>query len=92
MTYKTFEELGISFKQTSSCYTCDGESCHNNVTHKQNGEEYNVHISTKDHITFNVVATPNPSTTSEIDIDKYQISEKEAVKLVCNNFNWFKCF
>lgn len=91
MAYKTFSELGISFQQTSSCYTCDGESCHNNVTHK-NGEDYNVHISTRDHIMFNVSATPNSNTASPLDIDKNNISEQEAVKLICDNFNWFKCF
>lgn len=91
MAYKTFEELGISFKQTSSCYTCDGESCHNNTTHK-NGTEYNVHISTKDHFTFNIDAEISSNSASGDDIHQHNLTEENAVKYLCDNFNWFKCF
>lgn len=91
MQYKTFSELKISFKQSSNCYTCDGESCHNNTTHK-NGEEYNVHISTKDHEYFNIFATTNASTDATNNIDKKSLTELEAVQFICDNFNWFKCF
>lgn len=91
MTYKTFEELGISFKQSSSCYSCDGESCHNNVNHK-NGVEYNVHVSTKDKQIFNIHATQNSNTSDASDIDEPNLTELEAVKYLCDNFNWFRCF
>ena len=88
--YKTFNELGISFQQSTDCLSCDGMSCHNNVTHK-NGDEYNVHIQTNDEETFDITANLSSSTASSFDIEEHNLTEIQAVKFICDNFNWFKC-
>jgi len=89
--YKTFLELGISFQQTTDCLTCDGLSCHNNVIHT-NGKEYNVHISTdEDETFFNIQANLSSSISSKFDIEEHNLSEMQAVKYICDKFNWFKC-
>lgn len=93
MTYKTFSDLGISFEETSpSCYTCTGGSCHNIVTHKENGAEYSVLISTIDRKTFHIQATVSSNTSSASDIEETDLTERDAVKYLCDNFPAFKCF
>lgn len=93
MTYKTFKELGVSFQKSTGCLTCTGLSCHRNILHK-NGTEYNVHISTdhEDSGYYNIHATVNASTSNSDDIIEISIPEESAVKLICENFTWFKCF
>ena len=93
MAFNTFSELGISFQQTSNCVTCDGLSCHKTVQHKTNGLEYNVHISTLENSgQFCIDATLSSNTSSPHDIHESSLTEEQAVKFICDNFDGFKCF
>lgn len=88
--YKTFQELGISFQPTKDCLTCNGLSCHNNVIHT-NGKEYNVHISADENEIFTIQANISPVSSSDFDIEENNLTETQAVKYICDNFNWFEC-
>jgi hypothetical protein len=93
MNYKTFEEFGLKFEYDSDCITCTDGSCHNNVISKKDGKEYNVHISMNSSKTlFTIHATQEANTESNSTIDIEFTDESEAVKFVCENFDWFKCF
>jgi len=91
--YKTFEEFGLTFSESSGCVTCRDMSCHNNVPSTINGREYNVHISmNSDKTDFKVHAVENSNVTSESDIEANFSNETDAVAFVCKNFEWFNCF
>jgi hypothetical protein len=92
-SYKTFEEMGLVFSEGSGCHTCRDNSCHNNVPLKRTGEEYNVHISTNPlRTTFRVHASINANTVTDDDLCSDFSKESDAVKFVCDTFEWFKCF
>ena len=91
-TPKTFEDLGLKFVEDLECVTCQNYSCHNNVTRKEDGQEYNVHISMDEEKTmFTVYAIVNLNVESEDDINLGFVNEEEAVKYLCENFNGFQC-
>lgn len=91
--YKTFEEMGVVFSEESGCHTCRDNSCHNTVPLKRTGEDHNVHISTNPGRTaFTIHATTQASTTAHDDIYANFDNESDAVKFVCDTFEWFKCF
>ena len=90
---RTFADFGLTFIEDKDCVTCNTGSCHNNVTSKEDGKEYNVHISINyDNNTYWIHATENSSTESTGDIFAQFDKEEDAVKFVCKNFSWFKCF
>lgn len=92
-SYKTFKAMGINFSEGSGCHTCRDNSCHNTVPLKRTGEEYNVHISTNpQRTTFRVHASANANTAADDDICSDFNNESDAVKFVCETFEWFKCF
>jgi hypothetical protein len=92
-TPKTFAEFGLSFEEDTECVTCNNGSCHNNVTSRKDGKEYNVHISVNyDTNEYWISASENSSSESSNDIYESFPTEEEAVKFVCANFDWFKCF
>ena len=92
-SYRTFEEMGVVFSEGSGCHTCRDNSCHNTVPLKKTGEEHNVHISTNPLRTlFRIHSTANTSSTSSDDICEDFDNESDAVKFVCETFEWFKCF
>ena len=89
---KTFAEVGVVFTEGSGCLTCRDNSCHNTVPLKKTGEDINVHISTDPNRTiFSIVAMQNANTSSPDDIDEEFANEADAVKFVCDTFDWFKC-
>lgn len=91
--YKTFKEMGVEFTEGSGCHTCYDNSCHNTVPRKPNGEEYNVHISTNpDRTLFRISASTQVNTNTDDEIAKEFSNENDAVKFICENFEWFKCF
>jgi hypothetical protein len=91
--YKTFKEIGVEFTEGSGCYTCFDNSCHNTVPKKSNGVEYNVHISTNNERTlFRISATTNVNSITEDELTEEFQKENDAVKYICENFEWFKCF
>ena len=91
--YKTFEELGVVFSEGSGCHSCRDNSCQNTVPLKRTGEDYNVHISTNPPRTaFRIHASTNASTVADDDIISDFANERDAVKFVCDTFEWFKCF
>ena len=93
MVYKTFKDFGLTFEFDPDCMTCSDGSCHNNVTSKKDGKEYNVHISTdRDFSYFSIYATEQSNTDSSSTIEEQFDKEEDAVKFVCENFEWFKCF
>jgi|SRR5690606_4797453 len=92
---KTFADLGLVFSTESGCVTCRGEdmSCHNNVTSKIDGLDYNLHISKNSSDTvFKVNATISPSVDSPSDSELVFTDEEEAVTHICKTYNGFKCF
>ena len=90
---KTFAEFGLTFEEDASCITCDAGSCHNNVTSKKDGNEYNVHISVNyETKSYWITAINNSSSSSKTDLIENFTIEEDAVKFVCENFDWFKCF
>ena len=92
-TPKTFEEFGLTFIPNEDCITCNLGSCHNNVTSRIDGKEYNVHITVNyDDNDFYVTATESGSVDSPYDVFEIFREESEAVKFVCDRFDWFKCF
>lgn len=92
-THKSFADMGVTFLEGSGCYTCRDNSCHNVVPLKRTGEEYSVHISTNPPRTvFRVHASANSNTDGEADICSDFHEEADAVKFVCDTFEWFKCF
>lgn len=91
--YKTFEAMGVIFSEGSGCHTCRDNSCHNTVPLRRTGEEYNVHISTDpERSGFTVHATTHANTEADDDIYADFNDESDAVKFVCDTFEWFKCF
>jgi hypothetical protein len=91
--YKTFEEMGVLFSEGSGCHTCRDNSCHNTVPLKRTGEDCNVHISTDPKRTgFTIHAAIQANTAASDDIYANFNSESDAVKFVCDTFEWFKCF
>ncbi|MCD8438292.1 hypothetical protein LNI95_11520 [Tenacibaculum dicentrarchi] len=90
---KTFEDFGLKFKPNEDCITCNTGSCHNNVTSKKDGKEYNVHITVNfDSSEYYIMASENASAESSFDIFEIFKEEAKAVKFVCDRFNWFNCF
>lgn len=93
MTQKTFKDFGLTFEFDETCATCFEGNCHNKVTSKKDGKEYNVHISTNKEFTkFAIYATETTNVDDSNSIEKDFDNEEEAVKFVCDNFEWFKCF
>jgi hypothetical protein len=91
--FNTFEEMGIVFTNGSGCVTCDDNSCHNIVPNKKNQEEYHVHISTNiERTIFKIFASTVSNSCTLDEISEEFIIEKDAVKFICDNFVWFKCF
>jgi hypothetical protein len=92
-TPKTFKDFGLEFIPNEDCITCNTGSCHNNATSRIDGKEYNVHITVNyDENEYYVIAAENGSTDSPFDIFEIFQKEEDAVKFVCDRFNWFKCF
>lgn len=92
-SYKTFNEMGVNFTAGSGCVTCQDNSCHNTVPLKRTGEEYNVHISTNPSRTkFKIHASLTSNTDTADDISSDFTNEFDAVKFVCETFEWFRCF
>lgn len=92
MEQKTFKDFGLSFEFDPTCLTCQQGNCHNNVTSKKDGKEYNVHISTnREFSIFNIYATEQMNTDSETTIEETFTDESKAVRFVCENFDWFRC-
>ena len=91
--YKTFEDMDVHFSEGSGCHTCQDNSCHNNVPLIRTQEEYNVHISTNPlRTTFRIHASSNTNTSADDDICSDFNNESDAVKFVCETFEWFKCY
>lgn len=91
--FTTFEEMGVVFTEGSGCHTCQDNSCHNTVPHKKNNEDYHVHISTDiDRTKFRIFASTQSSSNTDDEISEEFSEENKAVKFVCENFDWFKCF
>ena len=88
---KSFKELGIRFQSEDDCVTCDGKSCHNNVPNKDSGIEYNVHIQTFDDKLYDIYAHPLESTDSSETLSQNDLTEEQAVKFICDHFEWFHC-
>jgi hypothetical protein len=89
----TFSEKGIYFTSGCGCITCRDNSCQNTVTLKNSEEEFNVHISTyPDRSEFRIYASSNTNTESTYDICVDCNNEHDAVKFICDTFNWFTCF
>jgi hypothetical protein len=89
---KTFEKLDIRFENADGCLTCGGNDCHNNVSSKRNGIEYNVHIAADFmNNVFKITANENPNTFSKDDIDEIFDNEHDAVDFLCKNFERFTC-
>ena len=92
MEQKTFKDFGLSFEFDPTCLTCQDGNCHNNVTSIKDGREYNVHISTNRKFSiFHINATEQSNTDGQSNIEESFTDEAEAVKFVCENFDWFKC-
>jgi len=92
-TPKTFAEFGLTFEEDADCITCHVGSCHNNVTSRKDGKEYNVHISVDyDTNEYWISASDNSTSDSDSDIFESFENEESAVQFVCANFDWFKCF
>jgi len=90
---KTFKEFGLKFEFDENCLTCSDGSCHNIVTSKHDGKEYNVHIATdREGSFYSISAFEQANTSSDDDISQTFYDEEEAVKFVCATFEWFKCF
>ncbi|MBS1597319.1 MAG: hypothetical protein JST75_03780 [Bacteroidetes bacterium] len=90
---KTFEEMGVNFSEGSGCHTCRDNSCHNTVPLRRTGEDYNVHISTDPgRTTFRVHASVQANTVTDDEICQDFTNESDAVKFVCDTFEWFQCF
>lgn len=90
--FKTFEKMGVIFSEGDGCNTCRDNSCFNNVPLKKTGEDYIVHISTNPlRTTFRIHASSNASTLENDEICSDFNNETEAVKFVCDTFEWFKC-
>jgi predicted adenine nucleotide alpha hydrolase (AANH) superfamily ATPase len=91
--YKTFKDMNVEFSEGSGCHTCYDNSCHNTVPKKPDGEEYNVHISTNpDRTLFRIYASTQTNSSTTDDISEEFQKEEDAVKFICQNFEWFKCF
>ncbi|WP_322549133.1 hypothetical protein [Flavobacterium psychraquaticum] len=92
-TPKTFEDFGLTFIPNKDCITCNTGSCHNNVVSRIDGKEYNVHITVDyDNKDYFVMASESASSESNFDIFEIFKKEEDAVKFVCDRFNWFNCF
>ena len=92
-TPQTFKDFGLEFTPNKECITCNSGSCHNNVSSKIDGKEYNVHITIDyDEKAYYVYATENSSTLSPNDVFERFKKEEDAVKYICDRFDWFKCF
>jgi hypothetical protein len=90
---KTFEEMGIKFTTEGDCKGCLNDRCFNTVPSTFDDSEYHVHISTNAYRThFHIHCNINSSTDSKSDIEADFNVEHAAVRFVCKNFNWFKCF
>jgi hypothetical protein len=89
----TFEEIGIVFTEGKGCKTCQDNSCHNIVPLKSTGEEFNVHVSTNQIRTkFRIHASSQSNTSIHDEISEEFKVEKDAVKFICETFQWFNCF
>lgn len=84
-TQKTFEDFGLTFQPNKECITCNTGSCHNNVTSRIDGKDYNVHM-TVDYDTkeFYVIASENASSEPSFDMFEVFKKEQDAVKFVCD--------
>ena len=88
---KTFKDFGLTFEFDPDCMSCTEGNCHNNVVSKKDGRDYIVHISTNREFTVFTVQASENSNTAPV-IDEFFDNEENAVKFVCENFEWFKCF
>jgi hypothetical protein len=89
----TFEEMGIVFSEGSGCKTCRDNSCQNTVPLKSTGEEFMVHVSTNPIRTkFRIHASNQSNTSTHDEISEEFTVEKDAVKFICETFEWFNCF
>ena len=88
---KTFKDFGLTFSPDENCITCIRGRCHNTVTKYSNNEEYHVFISTYEGSNYYEIISTNINNSSD-EIVAFYTNEEEAVKYVCDNFNWFKCF
>lgn len=92
-TPKSFKDFGLTFIPNEECITCNTGSCHNNVTSKKDGREYNVHITVNfDSNEYYIAASENASAESSYDLFEIFPSEEKAVKFICERFDWFNCF
>lgn len=92
-TPKTFADFGLKFIPDVECITCNTGSCHNNVVSRIDGKEYNVHITINyDTNEYFVISQENASSDSAFDTFEIFKKEEDAVKFVCDRFDWFKCF
>ena len=88
---KTFADFGLKFEIDKDCITCVRGTCHNNVTRYENSQEYNVQIvAYPEQGEYQIFATNLSDQSDEIAVS-YE-KEEDAVKFVCDEFNWFKCF
>lgn len=91
---KTFEEMGVVFTAGTGCHTCTDDSCHNTVPLRETGEDYFVHIQTNPSRTrffINASVAGNTSTSDSSEFNANFFNESDAVKYVCDTFDWFKC-
>jgi hypothetical protein len=88
---KTFKDFGLVFVQDESCYTCFRGTCQNTVYKYSNNEEYTVQILAEPSNSYYAITATNLHDPSE-EIFMNFFDEEQAVKYVCDNFNWFKCF
>ncbi len=89
---KTFDSIGIYFKENQSCNTCMNNYCSANARHKESGDDYLIYITTDDQrSSFEVIASLTSNTSSDDDIEKTFNLESDTVQFIIETFDWDKC-
>jgi len=99
---KTFNELGIHFVNTAGCVSCGDGKCNATVT-KRKDDEKEYHVEIREMKFYLPNGSEDPRKVYHIDvltlpdisahIEKHIfLSEREAVKFICDSYDWFECF